>query len=259
MGRVPAMTVPPAGVVDSALGKGLRVMEALATAEGPVRLSHLAADLGLQKSSVHRALRSLIDLGYASQDPGTELYTATLKVWELGAVVVSALPIKRAATTILHELHRSTGETVSLSVLDGDDVLYLDKLLSPRPGGFTTRVGSRVPAPFTAAGRAMLAFEYDPDAVIERVASAVKPGALDVDKARADVRQARESGFVAWHGRPERGVVAIAVAVPGSDGRAAAGLTVSAPSRRLDEKRRDEIVDALSTAAAGLAEALGAR
>jgi DNA-binding IclR family transcriptional regulator len=246
-------------VVDSALGKGLRVLEALATAEGPVRLSRLATDLGLQKSSMHRVLRSLIELGYASQDPGTELYTATLKVWELGSAVVGALPVKRAASTILHELHRRTGETVSLSVLDGDDVLYLDKLVSPRPAGFTTRVGSRVPAPLTAAGRAMLAYEDDPRAVVERVASAVGADVLDVAKAMADVGRAREVGYVVGHGRRERGIVGIAVAVPGPDGRAAAGLTVSAPTRRVDDAGREDIIDALAIAAAGLGEAVGGR
>jgi DNA-binding IclR family transcriptional regulator len=247
------------GAVDTALGKGLRALEALATAEGPVRLSHLAADVGMQKSSAHRVLRSLIELGYATQDPGTDLYTATLKVWELGSAVVGGLPIKRAATTILHELHRRTGETVSLSVLDGDDVLYLDKVVSARPAGFTTRVGSRIPAPMTVAGRAMLAYEDDARTVVERVAAVLEPGAVDVDEVLAAVDRARVEGYVVGRGRPERGIVGIAVAVPGPDGRAAAGLTVSAPVQRLDDAGRAGIVDALLVAAAGLGEALGGR
>src|SRR3954464_1620252 len=106
--------------METALGKGLRVLEMLSTAGGPARLSHLAAELDLQKSSVHRVLRMLVEAGYVTQDPDTDLYRATLKVWELGSAVVNALPIKQAATTVLHELHRRTGETVSLSILDGD-------------------------------------------------------------------------------------------------------------------------------------------
>ena len=244
--------------MDTALGKGLRVLEAVATADGPVRLSYLATELGMQKSSAHRVLRALVDAGFVAQDPATDLYTATLKVWELGSAVVNAVPVKQAATTVLQELHRRTGETVSLSVLDGDDVLYLDKIVSPRPMGFTTRVGSRVAAPLTVGGRAMLAFEDDPEAVVRRVARRLAKGTLDVEKALADVRRARDDGYLIGVGRADRGIVGIAAAVPGPGGRAAAGLTVSAPAKRMSPKREQEIVDALLLAAAGLGDAIGA-
>jgi DNA-binding IclR family transcriptional regulator len=245
--------------VDTALGKGLRVLEALARADGPTRISHLATELGMQKSSLHRILQTLVELGFVTQDDGTSLYAATLKVWELGSAVVSALPIKLAASTILPELHQSTGETVSLSVRDGDDVLYLDKITSPRPIGFTTRVGSRVPAPMTAAGRVMLAFapEDEAAAVLARVGKRLGPKVLDVDRARADLRKARRDGYLVGRGRIDRGIVGVATAVRRAGGDAVAGLTVSTPAQRFDATRQHEIVEALLIAAARLGEALG--
>jgi len=243
--------------MDTALGKGLAVLDALATAGGPVRLSRLASDLGLQKSSVHRILQTLVDQGWATQDRETGLYSASLRLWELGAGIVDALPVKRAATTILHDLHRATSETVSLTVLDGDDVVYLDKVIAARPMGFTTHVGSRIPAPLTVAGRAMLAHEDDPRGVLERVAASVGPDRLDVDAAMADIARARDLGYLIGRGRRERGVIGIASAVPGRRGPAVAGLTVSAPVQRTDDARRDEIVEALLVATANLAEAVG--
>jgi DNA-binding IclR family transcriptional regulator len=245
------------GTMDTALGKGLAVLEALASAAGPVRLSRLATDLDLQKSSVHRILQTLVDAGWVVQDRDTGLYSASLKVWELGAEVVDALPIKRAAATILQDLHRTTAETVSLTVLDGDDVVYLDKIVAPRPMGFTTHVGSRIPAPLTVAGRAMLAFEPDPRAAIERVIARVGDERLDVDAAMADIERARDDGYLIGRGRRERGIVGIASAVPGRDGRAAAGLTVSAPVQRIADEQRGGIVEALLVAASQLGEALG--
>ena len=243
--------------MDSALGKGLRVLELLASSPAPVRLSQIARDLDLQKSSAHRVLRQLVDAGYVAQDPNSGLYASTLKVWELGSAVVGSLPIKQAAAGALQELHRATSETVSLTVRDGDDVLYLDKIVAPRPIGFTTRVGSRVPAPLTASGRAMLAYEADAEAVIERVAARVGPGSLDVRRALADVKRARKDGYLVGRGRIERGIVGIAAAVPGPGRGAVAGLTVSAPVQRLDEGRQAAIVEALLAAAAGLGEAIG--
>ena len=63
--------------------------------------------------------------------------------------MVADLAIKQVASGALQQLHDLTGETVSLTVRSGDDALYLDKIVSPRPVRFTTRVGSRVPLPIT--------------------------------------------------------------------------------------------------------------
>jgi DNA-binding IclR family transcriptional regulator len=246
------------GGVDSALGKGLRVLEALALAGGPVRLSHLASDLEMQKSSVHRVLRSLTELGFVTQDPDTDLYTATLRLWELGTSVVNALPIKQVATTVLQELHRRTNETVSLVVRDGDDVLYLDKILSPRPMGFTTRVGSRAPAPLTAGGRAMLAAEPDATAAIERMAERLGDR-LNVERLRDDIRRARDDGYLVATGHRDPRIIGFAAAVPAASGGALAALTVSAVESRLGEAKRQAIVDALLIAVSDLTEALGHR
>ena len=244
-------------LMDTALGKGLRVLEALANGKGPMRLSHLAADLDMQKSSVHRVLQTLVEAGYVTREAGTDRYLATLKIWEMGSAIVDVLPIKRLAAPVLFDLHRRTGETVSLSVLDGDDVVYLDKVLSPRPMGFTTRVGSRVAAPMTVGGRAMLALEPDGEAIVARVAHRLGAGAIDPAKVAADMRRARRDGYLAGTGRSERGVVGLAAPVRGPDGRAAAGLTVSAPVKRVTEARRPEIIDALVVAATVLGEAIG--
>lgn len=233
------------------------MLEALATGGRPVRLSHLATQLGMQKSSVHRVLQTLTEWGYVTREPTTDLYVATLKTWELGTAVVSGLPVKQAATAVLQELHRRTGETVSLTVLDGDDVLYLDKIIAARPVGFTTRVGSRVAAPLAVVGPAMLAYHDDARGVIERVSARCGPDVLDVDEALDEVRRAREDGYFIGHGHPPRGITATATAVPGPGGRAIAGLTVSAPSSRIDDKKQQEIVDALLLAAATLGESVG--
>lgn len=243
--------------MDTALGKGLRVFEAIAVAGGPVRLSHLATELGFQKTSVHRILQELVAAGFVGKEPSGDRYVATLKVWELGTAIANALPVKQAATPVLRQLHRRTGETVSLTVLDGDDVLYLDKILADRAIGFTTRVGSRVPAVFTVAGRAMLAYEDDPSGVLERAAARRGGDRVDVRRALAEIRRARECGYVVGIGRPERGITGIGAAVPGRDGRAAAGLTVSAPTARTDESRRAELIEEVLLAAAALGEAIG--
>ena len=245
--------------MDTALGKGLRVLETMARVGQPVRLSDLAAELGLQKSSAHRVLQALVAAGFAAREEGGDRYVSTLKVWELGMAVVHATPVKQAAMPVLQELHRRTGETVSLTVLDGDDVLYLEKILAERPIGFTTRVGSRVPAPLTVAGRAMLAYEDDAEGVVTRVAARRGGERIDVARVLAEIRRARDTGYVIGRGRPERGITGIGAAVPGARGRAAAGLTVSAPTARTDPSRQRDLVESILLATSALGEAIGHR
>src|SRR5690606_35113096 len=144
---------------------------------------------------------------------------------------IADLPIKQVASGALHQLHGRTGETVSLVVRSGDDALYLDKIVSPRPLRFTTRVGSRLPLPLTAGGKAMLAASADGADVVRRFAA--RPDLahpVDVDRLLGELAEARERGYAIATGRP--GLVGIAAAIVDRDDEPVAALTVSAPTDR---------------------------
>src|SRR3546814_7288592 len=101
--------------MDRAVARGLAMLEVLAEA-GPMRLSRLAGEVDLQKSTVHRILQTLVALGYVEQDAETGTYGPSLKLWEMGSAVVVEHPVKRAASIFVQTLHKETGETVSLLV-----------------------------------------------------------------------------------------------------------------------------------------------
>jgi DNA-binding IclR family transcriptional regulator len=241
--------------VDSATTKSFRLLEAVSRAKGPSRLSAVAADLGMSKSTVHRLLAELIELGYVEQVPATGLYRPTLRTWELGTAVVADLPVKQVAATTLQDLHRRTGETVSLTVRSGDDVVYLDKIISPRPVRFTTRVGSRVPAPLTAGGKALLANAPDGAEVVERVMAARPDAADDAERILKELVEARRRGYARSRTRP--GVLSLGAAVVDRDDEPVAALSVSAPTERLAGDRRAEAIACLLAATTNLAESLG--
>jgi DNA-binding IclR family transcriptional regulator len=242
--------------MESAVAKAFGVLEALSRAKGPVRLSTLASELGLQKSTVHRILGELTALGYVDQDDATGLYRPTLRTWELGTAVVADLPVKQVASGALLRLHEQTGETVSLVVRSGDDALYLDKIVSPRPLRFTTRVGSRIPLPITAGGKALLAVSADGADVVRRLAG--RPGIgphLDVDRLLDELAVARERGYAVATGKP--GLIGIAAAIVDRDDEPVAALSVSAPSDRLPASEQPAVIEAVLTTAAHLAESIG--
>jgi IclR family acetate operon transcriptional repressor len=239
----------------SAIGKSVRVLEALATARGPVRLSALADDLVLQKSTVHRVLGELIELGYAEQDASGR-YRPTLRMWELGVNIVADLPIRQVASSALVELHDRTRETVSLIVRSGDDALYLDKIVSARPLRFTTRVGSRVPLPVPSGGKAILAFSDDGADVVARLAKEADPRwAIDEQKVLRALGHARRTGFVM--SSAQQGVKAIAAPILDRDRQPVGALSVSAPTERMEQRGRDAIVDEVLGTATRLSDSLG--
>lgn len=236
--------------MDRAVARSFQLLEALGRARGGARLSDLAAETGLQKSTAHRILRTLCALGYAEQDESSR-YRATLKAWELGAGVVQELPIRRAAAGFLQSLHRATEETVSLTILSGDDVVYLEKLIAPRPVRFMTRVGSRVPAALTASGKALLATRPDAAEIVARTA-AHRP--LDVPAILTELDEAGRRGYALSSYSP--GVTSIGAAVVIGGAPAQAALSVSAPTERLTGRKRDAAVEALLEACSRMAETL---
>lgn len=242
--------------MGGALAKGFHVLEAIAQAKGPVRLSALADELGMQKSTVHRVLSELGHLGYVEQDESTGLYRPTTRMWEVGTEVVADLPIKQVAAGALQQLHERTGETVSLVIRRGDDALFLDKLISPRPVEFTTRVGSRVPLPVAVGGRAILAFSADGDEVVARFEESPDPHfPMPVAWIRRAITEARRSGYA----RTSSQVKVQSVAAPIFDrGRKPVGaLAVSAPVERMDKERFGQVIEDCVTTATRLSESLG--
>lgn len=239
-----------------AVGKSFLIIEALVAAHGPVRLSTLSEQLGLQKSTTHRVLNDLIELGYVEQESESGMYRPSLRMWELGQTIVSDLPIKQVAANSLFQLHAATGETVSLIVRAGDDALYLDKIISPRPVRFTTRVGSRVPLPIPAGGKAILAFSPDGDDVVRELADRRDPQyPIELDKVLRSLERTRSSGYAMSSAR--QGARSIAAPVLDRDRNPVGALSVSAPTDRLDPTVQQAVIAEVVGTATHLSESLG--
>lgn len=242
--------------MDTTVAKGLSVLELLARSNAPIRLSAVAEQLGLQKSNVHRLLSTLTTLGYVAQEPETGRYHATLKTWELGAAIIAENPAKRAAAPYLQDLHRLTSETVNLVVLDGLEVLYLDKILTTRPLRVSTQVGTRLIAAYTAAGKSILAHEPDAEGLLERTKAAYERAAdLDIPAFMDELAQVRQRGYATNEGATQ--ILTVAAPIMGRGDRAAASLSLSAPVERLNGKALDQVIEAVLTTSARIAETVG--
>lgn len=155
---VTAESTTPSAVID-------RVSLVLDAFDGPGRLTlaQIVRRTGLPRSSAHRMLERLVQLRWLRRS-GRD-YELGMRLVELGSLAVHQDRLHRAAVPLLHDLHRATGLVVHLAVLDGADVVYLEKIGDRMATAIPTRVGGRQPAHCTAVGKAMLAYSESADAV----------------------------------------------------------------------------------------------
>ena len=146
----------PSAVID-------RVSLVLDAFDGPGRLNlaQIVRRTGLPRSSAHRMLERLVALRWLRRN-GRD-YELGMRLVELGSLAVHQDRLHRAAMPLLHDLHRATGLVVHLAILDGSDVVYLEKIGDRMMAAIPTRVGGRQPAHCAAVGKAMLAYREDSD------------------------------------------------------------------------------------------------
>jgi DNA-binding IclR family transcriptional regulator len=136
--------------------KAFRVLTAFGSGRSSLSLAQVAEAADLDKSAAQRFTHTLEKLGYLHKDPETKRFALTTRALDLGYYYMRASPLAERAFPYLLHLSRATEETVSLTVLDGTEIVYVSRFMSRHMLDTDLIIGSRLPAYCTAAGRAML-------------------------------------------------------------------------------------------------------
>src|ERR1044071_644989 len=131
--------------MEQTVQKAMNLLEALVRSGHPRRLTELSRELGLTKPNVYRLLSTLSVLGYVKKDPVSSLYSPTLKLWEMGSMLVRDVDLVSVAGPRLRRVCAEPHESVQLSVFASGFVVYVDKVDSQQPLKAITTIGSRVP------------------------------------------------------------------------------------------------------------------
>ncbi|WP_305094001.1 IclR family transcriptional regulator [Prescottella sp. R16] len=196
-------------------------------------LSELSRRSGLPRSSTHRMLVQLVRLGWVRRHGHT--YELGMKMLELGSLAQHHDRVHRAALPVLHDLHNTTGLVVHLAVLDGTDVLYLEKLGGRFTLAVPSRVGGRQPAHRTAIGKALLAHSrIDPHTILPEPVTGPTPHSInDADRLRAELARVREQNIA--HDRDETAIGVSCVAAAIGDSRHTVGaISVCGPTASIN-------------------------
>ncbi len=198
-------------------------------------VSELARSIGVAKSTAHRLLTTLCARGFAERDEESGRYRLGLHLYELGHLAVSRSDIRNAALPILQDMHQRTGATVHIGVPDGDEVIYLERIIGRESLSMWSKVGRRQPTATTSSGKAIYA--YSPRFANGRLQGPV-PDALSMDSAiagryRLALQETLKRGFALSVDESIKGLTSIAAPVLGHDGGARAAVSLVGPTAKM--------------------------
>lgn len=209
---------------------------------GAMGLQELSSELGLNKSTVHRILNSLICMDYVRQDTESSKYSLSFKICGLSNQILAKNSMIDIARPYIKELSAASGETVHLVQIDGINATYIDKVeASQNSVRMISMVGKSIPLYCSGVGKAMLADMPD-----EKIESIWKRSSIHqltdytitkyVDFMKL-INETRQTGYAIDNEENELGVRCIAVALKGYNGKSSYAISISAPKDRMSNER----------------------
>lgn len=226
------------------LARGLQVLEAFADLPPNVTVPQLAKETGLARAVVTRCLHTLAALGYVEEHE--RHYSICPHVLRLAGAYLSARSLPIMAQPLLEDLRDSLGESCSLGVLDGDEIVYVARASTTRIMAVSLHVGSRLPAYCTSMGRVLLA-ALPPDrlqAALHRVTPIQRTPHSITERAALQqaIMAVASQGFAVVDQELELGLRSIAVPVRDRAGRVVAALNLGTNAMRLSVKDLKSLV-----------------
>lgn len=239
----------PGKAASQTLARGLRLLQAIADGGEGVAVRELARRAGLPRSIVQRLLYTLEAEGFLERHPTQTGYRLAIKLWGLGCAAVRRLTVRDVARPYLEELSARTSEMAKLGVLDGTDVVYIDRVECPLAVRAYVPIGGRAPAHSVATGKAILAF---------RRAEKMRGREGGYSKTlQTEFEQIRRRGYAVNRGEWEQAVGAIAAPVFDAQGDVVASIGIILPSHRLTAAKATQMGTWTAAAAAEISRKLG--
>jgi IclR family pca regulon transcriptional regulator len=244
------------------LMRGLNILS-LYTRETPaLTLTEITRATKLNKTTVYRILSTLENAGYLVRDADTKRYRPGLKVLQLGFASISSLEVRQVARRYLKTLSQQVGETVSLSVLDGTDIIYVDRVRNQRIVGVVLGLGSRLPAHCASMGKAMLAHlpSHELSQYLDQVSlqSCTAKSLVDRQALEAELAVVRSQGYATNDEELEMGLRAVAAPIWDNSNHVVAAVNITGSTSSISQERLvGDLAEAVRHTAAQISQALG--
>jgi len=203
-----------------------------------LRLKDIAEKLNIDKSTVHRFLKTLLKYNFVRMNPSNKKYSLGLKFLNIATKIIDSIDIRNIAHPYLIDLEESSNETIHLTTFDGKRVVYIDKIESIKPIRMYSRIGNVAPINCTAAGKAILAFQKE--SVINSIIQGLdfipvtKNTITDKKKFIEELEDVRNKGFAIDNSEHEENICCIAVPIRDYSREVKYAVSISAIKTRMD-------------------------
>jgi DNA-binding IclR family transcriptional regulator len=237
----------------SSVIRALEVLDFFTVEKPELSLAEISRRMGMHKSSVYRILRTLEAANFLRWNGERGQYSLSPKILELASRVLARYDLREVAGPSMDDLAARTGEIIHLSILDGHDIVYLEKKGAGQVLTVATRVGGRYPAYASAMGKVLLAFlpEQQLQRLLEETElSALTPSTItDKVQLRRELDKIRAQGFAFDDEEAFPGIRCIAAPIHEPRGRVVAAVSATVPAQRLPTERSPELIEAISETA----------
>jgi DNA-binding IclR family transcriptional regulator len=240
--------------------RAIALLKAFSDEQPQLGLAELARMVGLNKTTTYRLLTALESQGLVARTPAGETYRLGPEVIALGGRALRASDLRSVSRAELMELARATGETATLEILVGQEVLVLDEVSGAHLVGATQYIGARWPAQATSTGKVLLAFlpEAEREKLLPQLLIQVTEQTITLAEAlRQQLAVIRKQGYATAIEELEVGFSAIAAPIRNHDGQVVASLSINGPTTRLTPERLAEVVPLVVEAAGRVSTQLG--
>jgi IclR family transcriptional regulator, KDG regulon repressor len=249
--------------IVQSVDRAVDILECLSEEKEGCGITFISKSTGLHKSTVHRLLGTLMNKGYVEKDMENDNYRLGTKILYLASSVLDRMDIRNVSRPYIRELSEETKEVVHLSILDGDEAVYIDKMESARLNSVRmhSQIGKRVPLYCTAVGKVLLS-KLDEDKVKHLLGGKkfVKfmPNTIDnVEDFIKQLEEVREKGYATDEMEHEEGIRCIAAPIFDRKGKVAAAVSLSGPIFYITEERIPFLRDRILKASEGISYQLG--
>lgn len=246
------------------LEKTLKLIETLKKENNGLGISELGERLNMPVATVHRILSVLLNHGYIIQNHETKKYKLGLQFLEISKYVLESIDLRKQANPFLVQLMMETDETVHLSVLEKNEVVFIDRVESQQLIRSIPKIGMRVSPHLSASGKVMLA--YMPEDKLNEILSKIKfekwlPNSIkDLDTLLKEVETIKIQGFAVDDEECELDGRCLAAPVLDHSGKVIAAISISGPTSRLSIGRlRNELSGLVVNKAREISYSLGYR
>ena len=226
--------------VSTTVAKAIGILDILASnADTGISLTELSQSIDMPKSSTHRYLVTLQELGLADRKGGDRFYLGT-KVIELAGAFLVKSDLRNASLEVLNDLADKSGETIHLAVPSGTEVVYIEKVESKHALVMSSHIGARIPMYCSALGKAILAFSGGEllTAVLKNPLTQRTPNSITTSEAlKNELQLIKSRGFAIDNEENEISIRCVGAPIFDYTGTPIAAISVSVPRTRMDQDR----------------------